>query len=462
MGKKYVKELHLSNHKKHPDLTLKIEGRSFIVAGKNGAGKSTILAAINRLIGKESPTVKGVPKPDDTPEYPVTTGKESGFIKLKLTDESTGQPVDYTVEERFTKKGKSRIKFYRLAGPTTRDELNPAQERLKQIFGNVVDFTPLMDLSGVKQFEFLQGAFKLDVSGYIMKRENLVEDRRIARDRIKQIKAKLVSEEFRIGASDMETYKEEKSVKQLLENKTDLKPIQEKIRAAEKVQEIRKGYRTRIADNKRRIEELNAEIARITQNNILLNTQLDNTPEPLMLTLNSELIDAERHNALIDEQLTEVADHNKKVFLVKSVNESKAELEKEEQKEATSHTAIKDLDGSLRKRISEIPFSEIYEGLGLKYELDDNNKVSEIGLFLRDLPFHKSQQSFGEMIKVIIKLSTFINPDGLNFISIGQWNELDSENKQEILAFAKENENVQLGIEKVDDTTEIVTEFIEN
>ena len=64
------------------------------------------------------------------------------------------------------------------------------------------------------------------------------------------------------------------------------------------------------------------------------------------------------------------------------------------------------------------------------------------------------------MIKVIVLLSKALNPDGFNYVSIGDWNLLDEDNQSEVLKLS-DTLGLQLGIEKVDNSKSVEIQIIE-
>lgn len=450
MSKKFITELVLSNYKKHRHYSAKINGKHFIVAGPNGAGKSSILYAINRLLLRSQPKLANTVLPDDTPEMPITKGEEKGSIKICLTEDQT----EYTVEERYTKAGKARITFTRHNSDGTKAVLTPAQDSIKHIFGNCVDLSPLMDLSGLKQFEYLQKAFDIDISGYKTQRQNLVEDRKFLNRDIKTLEAKLNDPEYHIYDADIEAYSATVDVAKLQDSYIDTNLINAEIDLAQKANAARKNIIDKLDETKRQIAEL-LKIQTQLEEQLKLSQVKDLTP------LKLKLEEANKENAEIDKKIASASDHNLMVQKVKNFLASKTDLEKKKTDADDKNKTIAKLDKDLKDGLAAIKFSEIYPGLELRYSLDEDGDLLDSGLYLNEMPFHRSQQSHGEMIKVLIKLSIFINPDGLNFVSIGDWNILDKNNQDELLQFAKENENVQLGIEKVENSEQIITEFIE-
>jgi hypothetical protein len=110
--------------------------------------------------------------------------------------------------------------------------------------------------------------------------------------------------------------------------------------------------------------------------------------------------------------------------------------------------------------MTSIGLQDIYPDLELKYEMDEEGSVTKQGLYLRGLPFNRRQQSYAEMVRILVMLSKAFNPDGFNFLSIGDWNLLDEETASTILEIAEAND-IQLGIEKVDSQKELVLQIVE-
>jgi len=176
--------------------------------------------------------------------------------------------------------------------------------------------------------------------------------------------------------------------------------------------------------------------------------------------LHGKIENADKINAAVDNELEEARRHNE--YIDKSVEYTQAKQNIEALgKEYDGYTAqIRETIAAIGKAMSKIGLEEIYDGLTLEYQLDEEGKVEKQGIFLRGMPFNVRQQSYGEMIRVLVALSKAFNPDGLCFVKIGHWNELDETNQEAILKLAEEND-IQLGIEKVDGSKKLEIQLIE-
>lgn len=440
MPKKFVKEIYLTNYKKHQDFSAKIEGRHFVVSGPNGAGKSSIFQAIQRLLGNDL----------NKPDVAITRGQESGEIRqVLMADGKT-----YQVKEKYSKNGRSRVTLWRVGEDGRKDELTPAMTRIQEIFGNCVDLTPLADMTGDKQFEYLRKQFNIDISNHETSRDYALENRKLAKREAATLRAKMDDPENRVVTADLETYKEEVIIQDLLEQKIDMAPYLKKLADAQLTINKRKGMREDI-------ETIDQQIEALQKNKLILQNQLNQILEPKVKEITAEKETKELENKVIDEKIVTAEEHNKWHRKVVLYNKYVKELEEKELQIETYNKEVKGKDDAIKNALKKIDLGLIYPGLELRYTRDEENgKILEQGLFLNELPFNRQQQSHGEIIRCLITLSTIINPDGLNFVWIPDWNLLDAKNQEEVINFAKEQENVQLGIEKVDNTLEIVTEFI--
>jgi hypothetical protein len=176
--------------------------------------------------------------------------------------------------------------------------------------------------------------------------------------------------------------------------------------------------------------------------------------------LTAKMQNAASINEGVNERIREAHEFNRLVAAAKDYSATKEAIKAAQAEYAEYTTKIKTRLGGISNMLTSLGLGDVYEGLELVYEMSEDGKVEREGLFLRGLPFNRRQQSYGEMVKVLILLSQAFNPDGINYAKIGDWNLLDEENAQTILDFAAAND-VQLGIEKVDSSKEIVFQIIE-
>lgn len=441
MGQKTIQQIVLTNFKKHKELALKINGNSFILAGRNGAGKSSILQAIDHMI-----------RQSEMPEEPLTDGEESGQIEVLLADDGTL----YKVRRTFTKKGLGRYELRRDAGNGRFDVLTPAQERFKEIFGNCLDLTPLIHMDGRGQIEFLQAIMESD-SAYrnaLVENENLIkqytEERLIIGRQKRDLVAKLNVPEFRA----LVNYVDEPLVDlaQIAAKRIDTTELIQRINQATATNAMADHYIQTLAAIKVKDENIMGSLAALIQ--LFEAKKID------IAQTSAELKRAEAHNDAIEADLLEAKKRNEKIEQAKELVNDKKEIDRLSAEWDAYTLKIREAAGMVGRSISRCRFDLIYDGLEMKYTVDDDGKPLEQGLFLRGLPFNRMQQSYGEMLKVIVMLSKALNPDGFNYVSLGDWNLLDEGNQAAVLDIAAQYD-IQLGIEKVDNNKIVELQLIE-
>lgn len=446
--KKFVDEFYLINIKKHKEFTGKVNGRHFALVGPNGAGKTSIFQVIRRLIAALPDSEK--------PEVWLKKGEEAGEMTIKLVNNGDV----YFVSEKINNKpgSRSRIKLWKENGDR-RDELTPAQTRLAEIFGAVEDLTPIIDMTGKEQFEFLKARLHIDTTAYEKKRAEMVKERTGYKQKRAAIQS--ILKDNTVTQEEIEKYAAERDPEKELEKKKDVVSLQNLITGMEQRLKNFDLLRTRQQEIETHINRLQVELAKNKE-------ELKREPHIIkdLEKVREQKKTVTDVNEKIDEGLKTINDHNRMHYKVKFYKEKTVEADSLKILQEEKSAEIKKEDTHFYDRLAATPFGEVYPGLELKYQLKDEEseeKITEekIGLFLEDLPFNKRQLSYGIMIKCLIKLGVFLNPDGLNFVYISDWNLLDSANQHDLLEFAESQENVQLGIEKVDDRTQVAVEFVE-
>ncbi len=457
--KSQIDQIVLINFKKHKDYKGEINGNHFIISGANGEGKTTVFDAIKRLIG--------VRDKDANPGEPITKGAENSTIGLYLSNNGD----KYYVEEKFT-KGKNALKFYKVNGGF-KDELRPALERLQAVIGNPIDFSGLIDMSGLEQMEFFKTRLGLDLSIFEHKYENLYDDRTLVNREVSTMRSKLDAPELRVFEADKEEYKEYKDAADLMKQRIDLTPIQNKRSVIVAENNKIDAAKDRVVNREQQImllndqvDELQKKIAELRNTNVEANTWLKENPPKTFTEVELETEEAHQKNENIDEEVRGVSEWNKNVDKVKNYLLTEIEYDSKKAKSDQMTRELKMLEGELLNEIKKIPVGEVVEGLELVYETEEVNnkiKVKRAGLLLEGLPFNRNQHSYGKMLKSLVLLSAHFNEGKLNFIPIGEWNLLDEKNQKEIIELAKQHPElgIQLGIELVNNVEKLVTEIIE-
>jgi DNA repair exonuclease SbcCD ATPase subunit len=447
MATKNIQQITLTNFKGHSYWASRIDGKSFMLVGRNGAKKSTVLQAIDHLL-------QNSPLPPDA----VTVGEEEGSIELLLAKNGDL----YKVTRKFAKgkDGKTKLGRYELkkdAGNGRFDHLTPAQERFNEIFGNVLDLGPLMDMDGKAQMEFIQTVIGKDhdtaqfIESIKIKVKELREDRLLKGREKRDLEAKMNDPSFRM----LVNYVDEPpiDIEALKAKKIDTLELERQKAAAEPTNQRIDAVRVTLNSlRSSKDHEINLKIDELI--GLFERHRIDTA------AIDQQLAEAKKHNDKVDAEIAEALERNRLIAKSVEYTQVKANIAAYAKEYDDLTHRINDELGQIPKALSKLGIESIYDGLSLKYELDEDGNVVKEGLFLRELPFHRRVQSYGEMIKVLVLLSKAINPDGFNFISIGHWNELDEYNQNAVLQLAKDYD-IQLGIEKVAANSELIIELIE-
>lgn len=452
-SKKYVESFYFYNVKTIEQFEAVVNGRPFIIAGPNEHGKTTAFQGLERLLNQ-------LPE-GEKPAVWLRKGAEEGMMKVVVVDNGDR----YEMEEKFNTRTRSRIRLYRkLDDEGGREEQTPAQDRISQILGNGSNLTPLMNLSGKKQFDFIKNAIGLDVSGFESKRKERVK-KRTGIKRELDMKKTLLKNYTDITEEVIAAHQEEKRPEDLLAKKTLMKPLRDKHeQVKQKIDE-----RSEMA---REISELEIKLWQLAQELERKQKEYDGLPDYVdeLREVVQEIATAEINNKQIDEEIKTVVEYNEVKRRVCEQHNYKARVGELEDEFTAMSNVIKSEDKNFIDKINGTEFEEAVPGLKLMYQMKTTEEEEEagiepvpemIGLFLDDLPFNRTQFSTAKMIKSILKLGVLLNPDGLNFCYIQEWGLMDKKNQKEILDFAAEHPNVQLGIEKVDDTKTLEVQFID-
>lgn len=443
---KTIQKVHLVNFKKHKDLLFDTEGKTFMIIGSNGAGKSTVLQAIDHMI-------RNTPLPD----APVTDGEDSGKIELMLA--ANGDT--YRVSRSFTKDRMGRFELRKMDDMGRMQTLTPAAEIFAEIFGKSLDLSGLIDMDGKQQMDTIQslvskdGEVKERIAAIQKRVKSLKEERLLCGRDLRDDKAKMNVPEFRELVNYVgEEMKRFDLIKNKMIDVAQLRSELASIKAKNQVALNCTNSLRSIADTmKSSFSDFNARdiaVAIVSIEKMLTDTS----------AMEEQLNKAAETNATVSVELRDAEDFNRKVERSKEYTATQERIEQLEKKYDSYTDAIAAELGSISTAMTSIGLQDIYPDLELKYEMDEEGSVTKQGLYLRGLPFNRRQQSYAEMVRILVMLSKAFNPDGFNFLSIGDWNLLDEETAATILEIAEAND-IQLGIEKVDSQKELVLQIVE-
>lgn len=447
--KKQIDSIVLHNYKKHGDYKGTVNGNHFLLIGKNGVGKTSILDVIKRALGMKI-------KP---PKKPVTEGAQKGVSNVHLAKNGD----KYVMEERYTLAGDGRLRFYKVEGDR-RDELVPAMKRFAEVFGAPpLDFSELMAQAGKDQYVWLRDNLALDISAQETEYDKLYKQRRGINRELETANQRLKLPEVRVSPEERETFTEEKSIADLVAKKkvaveaAALK--RDEILNVVKTIEFFDRIEASAKETQEQITALQEKLSKAVQwmkENPRQQARRDE--------LKKEFDALEGDSAAIDTEMMQAGEHNKGVQKVKAYFAAEQDAADKQKQSDVLSTELNKVRESIKKALAGFQLGDVVPGLELRYQKDDEGDVIEQGLFLDGLPFNRNQLAYGDLLKAVVKLAAHFNADkAINFVAIGDWNLLDEDNQAEILQFVRENQDsgIQLAIEKVDNNKQIITEIIE-
>lgn len=378
------------------------EDNTVVLTGKNGAGKSNVLKAMEfALSGKALAS---------TPE-PVKHGEKSGDIVLDL-----GEII---VKRHFT-NDTSTLKVENAEGMFFKSP----QALLDKFRGNI-SFDPL-EFAGLpekQQKEILLNMINLpiDLDELDLKRKEIYEDRTLSNRNIKRVESQVGA----VPLKDIQIPDEEVSTADVM---AEMQTATEQIAANNN---LRQTYKQAIAASseqkdaisrmKQELFDLEAEL--ITQETFVKNLRpdVDNLEDPDLEQFKTKLADVEKIN--------------QEVRAMQKYNELKAELNDYKRESKRYTDKINEIDALKTKTIAEagMPIS----GLGF----------NEDGVTFKDLPI--SQRSSAEQRKISMSIGMAMNPD-LKVLWLKDASLLDSDSIEEVKAMADEH-GYQVWLECVGD-----------
>lgn len=447
---KSISEFWLTNYKKHKELAAKVGGNSFILQGVNGAGKSSVLQAIDDLLQTNGHLDAEVQEAN--PDELLTVGEEDGEAGAVLT---TKDGAEVRVTRKFTKKGLGRYELRVKEGERWQPKMAP-QQVFRELFGNVLDLSPLIDMSGPEQVDFIKSILMADaevkqaIDEAAALEKKLRDERVLVGRKVKDLQARFNVPEYRA----LFVYENEEPVDvAAIEAKlVDVADIRNQIGLAVNANDMADQYIHVLSTVKVKDLEIKGHIDAAVK--LLCDKKVDTT------ALTEKLQNNVVHNIAVKEEIGAANIRNANIERAKALTADRKELADAEAEYAAYTEQIKTVLDSIAQYTTSVPVGDYYPELELVYETDADGKPTREGLFLRGLPFNRRQQSYGEMVYVMLCMSKKLNPNGLQFVKIGDWNLLDVENQQRILDLAK-REDIQLGIEKVDENREIEIKIIE-
>jgi predicted ATP-dependent endonuclease of OLD family len=428
-----ILKAEIKNFKNIEYREVEFEGKSALIIGSNGKGKSSLIQAVCSPINSKM-----------IPFEPIKKGEEKGHVILTIGGDLHGEQVKYNVECYFSQEHKRGRLVLKTEDGTS---ISSVKANLSSILGNIsFDIMEFMRMAktdsgkpseaGVKkQIELVKSLMPEEAIKVLyeldLEREKIYSERTEIRREIKYIKSDLESNSFTL--EDIEKYKEQVS-------------------ASEYSIKIEKGKE--INDNiQKSIEFINHSddsVKSIDEDIAALQLK---RKELLTKKAQCEAFISKHKEVDVDSlliQMDSISEHNSNHL---KIAEMKAKEEKLKEAEVSSE--------KISERITQISSEKVQLFSSAKLPVKGLT-FNESSVMYDGLPLTEEQHPTSRLIAIGLKIGMALNPN-LRLLVIKDGSLLDNKTMKYVLD-ACDKKGYQLLIEQVsdEDSEEVKVEFIEN
>jgi len=432
-----LKSVNITNYKNIGQLSHDVNGNHFIVFGKNGQGKTSLMEVINRSALRL--------EPKDMADMPIKLGAKNAQAGIIYTIDEDGKKTEILVETVFRPSGT----VMRVVDLSNNGELKPTAVRLQQILGESHDISSLGDMDGKDQFKFLLKILGGSTAGdnFESAYKEKYTTRRVLNKQISTAEANL--KQYEPSLEVMQAYKNkgEYTVKMEIPKAPDRSALiveqQKIINHNEKVERAVKAR-----------DEIKSEIEKLQARLKDADSWIKDNPATDMTDINEKIAAFDDQIAEFNEGLSKVKVYNDTIDSIQAYLVGKKQIEEIVKSRDEVQTEMDELSTKMKESVSAMNIEELVPELKLVNEVDEDGEVKQ-GLFYKVdggmLPFNRKQISYGKVLVALLKLSSFLNAGKLNIFHIPAWESLDQDSQKEVLDFAKDNDdlNIQFCIEEV-------------
>jgi len=432
-----LKSVNITNYKNIGQLSHDVNGNHFIVFGKNGQGKTSLMEVINRSALRL--------EPKDMADMPIKLGAKNAQAGIIYTIDEDGKKTEILVETVFRPSGT----VMRVVDLSNNGELKPTAVRLQQILGESHDISSLGDMDGKDQFKFLLKILGGSTAGdnFESAYKEKYTTRRVLNKQISTAEANLKQYEPSLDVMQAYKNKGEYTVKMEIPKAPDRSALiveqQKIINHNEKVERAVKAR-----------DEIKAEIEKLQARLKDADSWIKDNPATDMTDINEKIAAFDDQIAEFNEGLSKVKVYNDTIDSIQAYLVGKKQIEEIVKSRDEVQTEMDELSTKMKESVSAMNIEELVPELKLVNEVDEDGEVKQ-GLFYKVdggmLPFNRKQISYGKVLVALLKLSSFLNAGKLNIFHIPAWESLDQDSQKEVLDFAKDNDdlNIQFCIEEV-------------
>lgn len=430
--------IEINNFKNISKTLVDIGGKSILVIGKNGSGKSSLIQALM--------------SPLDTkvrPSKPIKEGEERSSISVTLSGKMGGEPKEYILDLYFTPGDqKGRLVITNKDGETVK---SPATF-IKSLIGNVsFDVTKWLNESKEKKLAMLKQltGCSIIIDGFNNEIKELKEKKKMKAQRIEDLQAVLKNHGY--SPEEVDKYI----------NPVDLAPIQEEMSLVSKNQQSYdtvvskvKGFTDDITKNTESIKKAKDEIVRLEalireQQQIITGIEENTAKCYANIDAGNKWLESRTRPNIEDvsAKLNAAIVHNEHNAKIKVHAEQQKEMLAAKNELDKINSDIEEKEKVRNKTISssQLPIK------GLTFD--------EEQIYLDGLPLEEGQINTARLFDVGVDIAMALNP-GLRTIFLHDGSLLDHDGLKTIVEKIEEK-GYQAIIEVVSDDEEVDVKFTE-
>lgn len=453
--------INLKSFKNLDEKIVNIDGLSFGVIGKNGAGKSSFIQALI--------------SPLDTkmrPLEPIQVGEERSQIEVVLKGVIGGSPVKYTLELYFSQANKSgRLVVLNEKGET----IKGGPTFIKGLLGNIsFDISKWLNESNEKKLKMLKQLTGCEID--IDKINKIISDskasKKFKKERAEELEAVLKNHGY--TQEQIELYSTPIPLEPL---QTELAGVSTAITSYTRVEDKVKGFKANIVSKDIDIAALKDETEKAKNESAIEITRLENliqkekekleahiTTQANKITAAFEDIKKSKENIRkgeewlskykkpdakeINDRINLAIEHNGHVVIIEKHAEQQKEMLKAKQEIAKVDMDIETLEKKRNDLISksQLPIT------GLSFTEDQ--------ILINGLPLSEDQQNTQHLFDISVEVAIALNPT-LKVILLHDASLFDEKNLKAIIKKA-EARDYQVIYEKVAENEGLEIQFTEN
>lgn len=434
----------ITDYKGIANIEKEVNGRHFIVCGHNAAGKTSLLETINRSALRIDPK--------EMADIPIRLGAKNANFSMIYKVEENGEESRILIRTTMRPSG-SEMAIINL---DKNEELKPPVTKIREILGDSIDMSPIMELNGKAQIEFLFKALggTETFDNLELKIKKVKEQKSANNIRIKEAKDSMnrsnPGHQELLDYRTMGSYSEEQEMP-VKENKSAA-ILLEKMAAEKKNDDIVRAKKA-VLDIQSEIEELEEKLKVLEGRKTAGMKFIEENPVIDLEPFDERLAAVAKDDENFQTQVDAVKRNNELYRKIQDFLVKEADLMALEKTAKEYDAELIKLKQGVRDAITDLNLSTFVPGLDVQTEDNEETKMPA-GIYYGGLPFNARQISYGKCVVVLAILSSYVNGGKFNFIHIKDWESLDKTSRKTVLDFAKNNPelNVQFGIEEVTDT----------